>query len=273
MESLPLSRAIETALKAGESILRIYSSSHQVEYKDDRSPLTRADKASNEIINQQLKDTAFPVISEENRQIPYEERKNWRKFWLIDPLDGTKEFIKRNGEFTVNIALIEDRLPVMGVVYAPALNVIYFASEGEGAFKAGVKNKSSENAVQNKQAIKVSNADDRDVLRVVVSRSHKAKEDIDFIEKLKAKYKKIEEKAVGSALKLCMVAEGAADVYHRYGPTMEWDIAAAHAVLKEAGGNLESLGSEKDFKYNKPRLRNGSFIAFGGADLQGKNIN
>jgi 3'(2'), 5'-bisphosphate nucleotidase len=219
------------ALKASEAIMAVYSREFTVEGKEDKSPLTEADKAAHDVIVAGLQSLPedIPVLSEEDvENFPGPDTNG--RYWLVDPLDGTKEFIKRNGEFTVNIALIENGKPVLGVVVAPVLEVSYIAAEGVGAFKVGNGGK--------RQPIRVAGTPSRDpVWRVVGSRSHPSPDLAEWLEKL-GKHKML---PMGSSLKLCLVAEGAADVYPRLGPTCLWDAGAAHAVVEQAGGRVETL--------------------------------
>ena len=248
----------QIAKKAGTEALKIYNQNFSIEYKDDNSPLTDADKASNEIIcNELVKISNYPILSEENKIISYKERKKWNYYWCIDPIDGTKEFIKKNGEWTVNIALIHKDSPVLGVVYAPAIDIIYSATKGIGVFRNGEKIKLTNNNRNNRK------------LRVVASRSHLNKETQKFIDKLRENYN-IELISKGSSLKLCMVADGSADIYPRLSPTMEWDTAAADAIVREAGKmtyiynknfSFDS-NSLKPLVYNKENLLNPCFIVF-----------
>jgi len=247
-----VTEAIAIALKAGEAILAVYNSGDfNIEIKGDDSPLTRADIAANDIIVHGLAQLtpAIPILSEESRQTPYEERKDWTTFWLVDPLDGTKEFIKRNGEFTVNIALIENGEPVLGVVYAPVLKRSYFAARGHGAFVQ----EDTHPATQIKVA-----AYDKGRLKVVASRSHAGPDLQEFLDNIGG-YDVV---SMGSSLKLCLVAEGKAHLYPRLGPTMEWDTAAAHAIVNVAGGQVTDL-SGKPLSYNKENLLNPYFMVAG----------
>ncbi len=257
---------INVALKAGKEIIGIYEGSFSVEYKDDRTPLTEADRKSHRVIVEGLKriDPNIPILSEEGKDIPYEERKSWKKFWLVDPLDGTKEFIKRNGEFTVNIALIEDGKPILGVVYAPALNLLYFAQKDKGAYRLKAKKDTlTEEDLKETQRLPLyRSGDPKKLIRVVASRSHMNEETKNFIEKLKNKTEKVETLSIGSSLKICLVAEGKADVYPRLGPTMEWDTAAAHAIALESGCEVRTYenGLTNTLTYNKENLLNQHFI-------------
>lgn len=240
-----LDLAKKAAEEAAVKILEIYNSEDfDVSLKDDQSPLTKADKASHQVICEVLEPLGLPILSEEGKAIPYAERSNWPYFWMVDPIDGTKEFIKRNGEFTVNIALIKKDQPVLGVVQVPATGDIYHAVWSMGAFKNGEK-------------IRVSNHDISSVgLRVVASRSHLNEDTQAFMDSLKDPV--IVSK--GSSLKLLMVAEGEADVYPRFAPTMEWDTAAAQIIVEEAGGKVFQKGTKEPVTYNKEDLLNPYFI-------------
>lgn len=242
---------INIAIAAGEKIMEIYSTADfGVDMKADNSPLTLADIASHEHIVASLAALTpdIPVLSEESRDISYQKRSTWSTFWLVDPLDGTKEFIKRNGEFTVNIALVEEGRPVLGVVHTPALGVTYYGAKGKGAFK-------QENGAS--QPIKVQ-AKTSETLNVVASRSHAGPETEAFLAALSKDYT-VNLVSKGSALKLCLVAEGAAHLYPRLGPTMEWDTAAAQCVAEEAGGVVTDVEG-KPLTYNKENLLNPFFI-------------
>lgn len=245
-----LNDLVDLAVDAGRAIMEIYQGDHiEVTGKADDSPLTLADLASHRVIVAGLNKLTpdIPVLSEEAANIAYSERQNWVRYWLIDPLDGTKEFIKRNGEFTVNIALVENGVPILGVVYAPALNVCYYAAPNLGAF---VRRDSGE-----PQAIKVNYPNVGETLKVVASRSHRDAR----TETLLANLDSYECVSMGSSLKLCLVAEGAAHFYPRLAPTMEWDTAAAHAVVNEAGGVVCDL-SLNVLRYNKEDMHNPEFL-------------
>jgi 3'(2'), 5'-bisphosphate nucleotidase len=240
------------ARQAGEKILEVYNSEFAVEQKDDKSPLTAADMASHKAIVARLGELTpdIPVLSEEAANISYAKRSGWHTYWLIDPLDGTKEFIKRNGEFTVNIALIHDGVPVLGVVHVPVSGVTYAACEGQGAVK--------EVPGEGEKAISVRKLTGGPVA-VVGSRSHRGDSLNSFLDKLGDH----EIVSMGSSLKICLVAEGVADVYPRLGPTSEWDTAAAHCVVEQAGGSLTDL-EMKPLRYNtKESLLNPFFFVFG----------
>lgn len=239
------------AINAGYKIMDIYNRDFEIEQKSDQSPLTEADLASHHYICQQLSELTpdIPILSEESADISWQERSGWDKYWLIDPLDGTKEFIKKNGEFTVNIALISNQAPVLGVVYAPVLETLYYGAEGKGAFKL-FHDKAT--------AIKVSSASKP--VKVVGSRSHQSADMESYLQRFDD-YQLI---PMGSSLKICLVAEGEADIYPRLGPTSEWDTAAAHAVLKAAGGSCVLFDSGQELLYNtKDSLLNPYFIAQG----------
>ncbi|MFQ5464353.1 MAG: 3'(2'),5'-bisphosphate nucleotidase CysQ [Thermodesulfobacteriota bacterium] len=240
---------------AGRAILEIYSGADfGTTYKDDRSPLTMADEASNRVIIAGLADIApgIPVLSEESGQVPYGRRRDWERFFLVDPLDGTKEFIKRNGEFTVNIALVEGGRPVVGVVHCPALGVTYSGVAGSGAKKAS---KGGSIAIR-------AGGPAGGALKVVASRSHRGEATDRFVERLRAEGRQVEFVGMGSSLKLCLVAEGAAHLYPRFGPTMEWDTAAAQCVVEAAGGAVTDLDGAP-LVYNKEDLLNPYFMVVG----------
>jgi 3'(2'), 5'-bisphosphate nucleotidase len=225
-----------------------------VQYKKDDSPLTQADLASHEVLVRGLSmlTPEIPILSEEGSDIPYEVRAQWKTFWLLDPLDGTKEFIQRNGDFTVNVALIQDGAPILGVVFAPAQQRLYYAAEGVGAFLQQANDEPCPLYVEEPTA---------KALRVVVSRSHAGAETEVFLEKLRAVWQQnVEVVSVGSSLKLCYIADRSAHLYPRFGPTMEWDIAAAQCIVEQAGGVVFDLQRER-LTYNKPDLHNPYFMA------------
>lgn len=256
-----LNIAIESALKAGDSIMDIYNSEEDfnIEIKRDNSPLTRADVKSHNVITSYLEKTEIPVLSEEGNKTSYEEREKWSRLWIVDPIDGTKEFIKKNGEFTVNIALVENQELLLGVVYAPALGDLYFSSKGKGAFKVSVS-KSYNVDVIKADANKLPLIRDNKTYTVVASRSHMSPETETYINDLRAKYGDVELISKGSSLKLCMVAEGAADCYPRFAPTMEWDTAAGQAICEHAGFSVLDFKSKETMKYNRRNLLNDWFI-------------
>lgn len=263
---------LNVSQEAGQAILQVYNSDFAVEQKDDKSPLTLADKRSHEIIAAWLAGPqAFklPTLSEEGRQMPYGERKAWDMFWLVDPLDGTREFIKRNGEFTVNIALIQNGRPLLGVIYIPVKNVFYFAAQGLGAYKLDSCNAEVPASLEGLLKISsrlplVSSSSDltspQSHVTVIGSRSHMSPETEQFIANLKTRYNEVDFLAAGSSLKFCIIAEGRADVYPRFGPTMEWDTAAGQAIVEQAGGSVLRAGSQEPLSYNKESLLNPSFI-------------
>lgn len=255
-----LKTAIEAVLLAGKEIMNIYSRDFEVEFKDDSSPLTEADRAANTVIVKQIKQTPFPIISEESKQLPFDTRKNWETCWIVDPLDGTKEFIKKNDEFTVNIALVTDGVPVMGVILVPAEKVMYFAVVGEGkAYKVSTEGDTSTETLFAK-AESIQPQTHPSTIRVVGSRSHMNEETLSFMEQLKSKGKKIEIVSKGSSLKLCLIAEGKADVYPRFAPTMEWDTAAGHAICKSVGITVKDMTTGNEMQYNKENLLNNYFL-------------
>ncbi|MGL1887864.1 MAG: 3'(2'),5'-bisphosphate nucleotidase CysQ [Reichenbachiella sp.] len=244
--------AKQAAKEAAVAILEIYESGDfSIEAKSDDSPLTKADQASHNVIVSFLDKTGIPILSEEGAKIPFSERKDWEYFWMIDPLDGTKEFIKKNGEFTVNIALIYKGRSILGVVQVPCTDELYSAIDGKGAFKE-VNNVESQISVNS-----FSMTDEN--LKVVASRSHMSAETQDFVDELN----EAEIVSKGSSLKLLMVAEGAADLYPRYAPTMEWDTAAAHAIVEAAGGKVLQKGQSESVQYNKEDLLNPHFLVTG----------
>jgi len=252
LNQIDIQDIVTIAKEAGNAIMQVYKQDFEVEYKQDSSPLTLADKKANNIIEDGLNQLSvnFPILSEEGKETPYEDRKHWEYFWLVDPLDGTKEFVKKNGEFTVNIALIHKGAPVLGVVYAPALDVCYWAKKDKGAFKDG-------------QKLPLKTVDQRNTYKVVVSRSHMSDETQAFIDAIDINKEK-ELISIGSSLKICLVAEGEADIYPRLDPTMEWDTGAAHAVVNESGKKLQKYKYYKYSKhiYNKESLTNNWFIVY-----------
>lgn len=253
--SLDLDHLKATARKAGDAILEVYGTAFEVDVKEDNSPLTEADRRSNDVIVAALEERypEIPIISEETRTLPYADRRDWDRFWLVDPLDGTKEFIKRNGEFTVNIALVEKGEPVAGVVFQPEADRLYWAARGQGAWR------SVEGGVP--EALEGGpHYRDADAVVVVASRSHLTEAVQDFVAELEAAGKTVEFRSSGSSLKLCLVAEGTAHVYPRLGPTMEWDTGAADAVAREAGKQVLDWEKKEPLQYNKEDLLNPWFI-------------
>jgi len=255
--------AIEAAIEAGQKIMEIYDTSDfEITHKDDQSPLTLADRAAHEAIAAALQQTAIPLLSEEGKAIPYDERKQWERFWLVDPLDGTKEFIKKNGEFTVNIALIENNTPVFGVVYAPDLKELYVGIEGEGAWLLEQPDSDTTSEVMKKNGaeLPLPASEKNKPYRVVASRSHLNSETEAHLERLQQDHEKVEIVSIGSSLKICMVAKGAADEYPRLGPTMEWDVAAAHAIATTSGKTITIYNTQTPLTYNKQNLLNPHFL-------------
>ncbi|MFW6138601.1 MAG: 3'(2'),5'-bisphosphate nucleotidase CysQ family protein [Spirochaetota bacterium] len=315
--------AITAALQAGREILKVYSTEFSVEKKSDKSPITLADKNAHHTITEVLKHSFpdIPILSEEGKSIPYTHRREWSHFWLVDPLDGTKDFVKRNDEFTVNIALIKKHTPLLGIIYVPAMDELYFASEELGAYKksaaasyfdktesissnhpcpsrtAGESSTelintlihasarlplhrdinhisgSSQTPPPDRETGKLNNSppglsngrrheNNKSIIRVVTSRSHLNQRTRKYISKLE-EHCRVESFPSGSARKLCLVAEGTADIYPRFAPTMEWDTAAGHAIVKQAGGEIFSVGSGRPIEYNKKDLTNEGFVAAG----------
>ena len=248
-------------MEAGSEIMNVYDSDFMVELKDDNSPLTEADKRGNEKIISYLRQTGIPVISEENKTIAYTERKKWTECWIVDPLDGTKEFVKRNGEFTVNIALIENGKPMLGVIYVPFTKELYYADVKKGeVFKSKLNSHTTpiSEIIEKKEIISPSS--ELNKIRIVGSRSHMSKETLDFVEKIKKEsQKEIKIVSKGSSLKFCLIAEGAADIYPRFAPTMEWDTAAGQAICEAAGVKVISIETNEPLLYNKENLLNSWF--------------
>ena len=255
-----LSIIIDASIEAGKEILKVYDTDFNIEYKEDESPLTLADRRAHNIIVSYLEKTKITVLSEEGRDISFEEREQWEKLWVVDPLDGTKEFIKKNGEFTVNIALVENKKPVIGVVYAPVPDVLYVGDQQKGAFRIEQASKKENIFDEFNNANKLPLIVNKDYYGVVASRSHLNKETEGFIDKLKTTIKNIKIVSKGSSLKLCMVAEGVADVYPRFAPTMEWDTAAGDAVARASGATVINAKTNTPLVYNKENLLNPWFI-------------
>ena len=252
--------SINAAINAGKEIMNIYSTDFIVENKKDDSPLTLADKKSNSIIELALKNTRIPYLSEEGKSITYEERKDWEYLWIIDPLDGTKEFVKRNGEFTVNIALIKNNKPILGVIYVPCTNDLYFGLQELGSFKVNIdcSVKDVNELIQISQKLPLFSIRKKHV--IVGSRSHMSKETEDYFKLKQKQHKTVEVLSIGSSLKICMVAEGKADSYPRYAPTMEWDTAAGHAIANMAGYKILDYSTSAEITYNKKDLLNPWFL-------------
>ena len=258
---------VSAAIEAGKAVLDVYSSDFAVEKKEDRSPLTLADKRSHEIISRRLlagEAGRIPLLSEEGRDIPYAQRKAWEHFWLVDPLDGTKEFVKRNGEFTVNIALIRRTAPVLGVIYVPVKDVLYYAAEGLGAYRLDSASTAPADSVSLLRTGLRLPGPDRPPrpFTVVSSRSHFSKETEEYLHSLNDQHVGMTMITAGSSLKFCLIAEDLADVYPRFAPTMEWDTGAGQAIVEESGGVMVDANQRtKRMEYNKQVLTNGWFIA------------
>ena len=247
-----LEQVIDIAEEASKEILAVYKTDFSVDHKGDASPLTAADLAANKVITARLAglEPKLPILSEESAQLPFSERKSWRQYWLVDPLDGTREFVKRNGEFTVNIALIEDHQPILGVVWVPVTGVCYAAGKEVGALK--IESDGQRNVLKTR-------ALSREHIAVVGSRSHSNEETRAYVEKLGD----VEMIGIGSSLKICMVAEGRADVYPRFGLTSEWDTAAAHCVVEQAGGRLTDTNLTPLLYNAKESILNPFFLVVG----------
>lgn len=253
LNEIDVDALVKISKEAGEAIMKIYEGEIEVQTKEDESPLTLADQKSNEIIEKGLLELYpdIPIISEESKQMDWSVRSSWTKCWLVDPLDGTKEFIKKNGEFTTNIALIENGEAVLGVVYVPAQKKTYYGIKGLGAFVIDADGVKTEINARNQAG---------SPLAVVASRSHPSEELEAFISNLSDKYGEVDIVSSGSSLKICMVAEGVADIYPRLGPTMEWDTGAGHAVVSAAGGSIVLHSTGEEMKYNRENLLNEWFL-------------
>lgn len=262
LEQIDLNEVVSIAISAGEKVLDVYQTDFQVEKKEDQSPLTLADRQSHMIITTKLNERypGIPILSEEGREIDYSERSRWEYLWIVDPLDGTKEFVKKNGEFTINIALVHHGKPVLGVIYAPVLDTLYVARKGMGAYKLEKATASMEKGQWMDQAKKLPLSFDKKRFTVVASRSHLSPETEEYIDHLKALHGDISITSAGSSLKLCLVAEGKADVYPRFAPTMEWDTAAGQAIVEQAGGKVLTVEHERPLTYNKENLLNPWFL-------------
>lgn len=257
--------AIRAALDAGKAILDVYNdpdSDFGIERKADNSPLTKADKAAHRLITNVLSVTPFPVMSEEGSEIPFSERSEWETMWIVDPLDGTKEFIKRNGEFTVNIALVVKGEPVLGVIYVPVNKELYFGTTSVGAYKFTGIDSSSQPSIEElrDKAVRLPISSAHQGVVVVASRSHQTEETTRFIDDIRKQGKPVTLISSGSSLKICLVAEGTADIYPRFAPTMEWDTAAGHAIAKSSGCDIYHIDGKTPLRYNKEDLHNPWFI-------------
>ena len=254
-----LKLAIEASIKAGKKIIEIYNSDDfNLEYKLDDSPLTIADTASNKIIENILEASNIPILSEEGNILDFNNRKNLKQLWIVDPLDGTKEFIKKNNEFTVNIALIENSKPVIGVIYAPALNVLYFSEKKLGAYKVFITNLDE---FDHSDPLRLPLVKKFKEYKVLTTRSHLNDKTLDYIDNLKVNNLKVVSVPMGSSLKFCLLAEGLADCYPRFSPCMEWDTAAGQIICDEAGFKVIDLKTMKPIVYNRENLINNYFIA------------
>lgn len=257
--------AVNAAIDAGEDIWKVYTSDNfETELKSDNSPLTKADKLAHLAIMKRLKDTGIPVLSEEGKDIRFEERKNWEYLWVVDPLDGTKEFVKKNGEFTVNIALVKNQKPLFGVVYVPAQEFMYFGGSELGSYSRETVSEIWNNMNWDeviKSCVKLPAQNLPATYTLVASRSHLSKETEDFIEVKKAEHGTIDIQSKGSALKICLIAEQKAHSYPRFAPTMEWDTASGHAILLGAGKDLIDMETKASMVYNRENLRNNWFLA------------
>ena len=256
-----LNTAITAALEAGKVILEIYKSDDfEVEIKGDNSPLTKADTTSHNVILSYLTETNIPILSEEGKAITYEERKDWSQLWIVDPIDGTKEFIKRNGEFTVNIALIENQKTLIGVIFVPVTGELYFSTKEMGAFKVKVDpdNFDIETLISNGSTLPLEREDK--TFTIVASRSHMSKETEIYVQEMRDIHREVNLISKGSSLKLCMVAEGTADCYPRFAPTMEWDTAAGQAICEHAGFEVIDWATKENMLYNRKELLNNWFL-------------
>jgi len=274
--------ALRAAKAAGDAILTVYRGEFDVEYKDDHSPLTVADRRAHIVIKKHLAGNerleGIPLLSEEGRSIPYEVRSRWDHFWLVDPLDGTKEFVKRRDEFTVNIALIQAGKSILGVVLVPAKDLLYYGFEGLGSYKVkrpevvpelgeGLAKASARDALvrtlldaSDRLPLRRAGCKEKDPLTVIGSRSHGTEALGEFVQKAEQRFGEVALISAGSALKFALVAEGNADVYPRFGPTMEWDTAAGQCLVEQSGGTVVELGVHIPLVYNKKELLNPHFI-------------
>lgn len=269
MDKNLLLTAIRASLEAGSEIMSVYTDPNadfEIEKKADNSPLTIADRKSHMVIAARLASTPYPVLSEEGKKIPVEERQSWNELWIVDPLDGTKEFIKRNGEFTVNIAYVKNGKPEAGVIYIPVKEELYFADSQYGVYKIEhITQLDSEETVDSligkAHRLPYQEEAQRSSFIIVASRSHLTPETEAYIEEMKQKHQEVETVSKGSSLKLCLIAEGKADVYPRFAPTMEWDTAAGHAIIRAMGKEVYQAGTQHPLEYNKEDLLNPWFIA------------
>ena len=255
--------AIDASIAAGKAIIDVYEQPEfSTQHKEDKSPLTEADLASNKVITNFLENTEYPIINEEKKNSKFIERMHWETCWIVDPLDGTKEFIKRNGEFTVNIALCKEGVPLSGVIYVPVSRELYYGDVSTGKAYKTILNTSHEiiTGLFNEADRIFPTKSQTGLFRVVGSRSHMNQDTLDYISEIKKTYNKVDIVSKGSSLKFCLVAEGKADVYPRFAPTMEWDTAAGHAICKAVGLHVISQDSGKEMEYNKENLLNPYFL-------------
>lgn len=254
---------IQAAIIAGKEILKVYKSDYDISLKSDESPVTRADIIAHEKIYHYLQETGIPILSEEGKEVSYEDRKKWKQFWMVDPLDGTKEFIKGNGEFTVNIAFIEDNKPVFGVIYVPVLNELYLGGKIEGSYSLFTNdmNIDWEQVIRNGNMLsrKRKNIASSKTIKILISRSHLNQKTLAYIEKYRKNEVLIETLGVGSSLKFCHLAIGKAQLYPRFSPCMEWDTAAGDAICQGVGLNIINIDTGSLLKYNKKSLVNPNF--------------
>jgi len=270
-----LLKSIIASIKGGMAILDVYDSDYAIEYKKDDSPLTLADKRSNQKIFNELETTDIPILSEEGREIDYSERQKWESLWIVDPLDGTKEFIKRNDEFTVNIALVENGVPVLGVIFVPVSSMLYFAEKDKGSFRMSDSGFTKELAglpeqdqkpeilsriIDHSERLPLKTRKDDSSCTIVGSRSHSTPELEEYVATKKREYRDVEFISAGSSLKFCLVAEGKADIYPRLGPTMEWDTAAGQAIAENSGCCVLQWDTGIPLGYNRENLLNPYFI-------------
>ncbi|MFW6080507.1 MAG: 3'(2'),5'-bisphosphate nucleotidase CysQ [Desulfosalsimonas sp.] len=262
-----LTVAVKAAMEAGAAALEVYEQDFEVEEKPDHSPLTLADRRAHDIISGRLAHTGIFLLSEEGRDISYEERRQWQQLWIVDPLDGTKEFVKKNGEFTINIALVSRGRPVLGVVFLPVKDLLYFAARDLGAWRveeasaAGSQAAEVQGLIAAARKLPLADFEDR-VYTIMGSRSHASEELETFVEQKRREHGEVDFISAGSSLKFCLVAEGRADMYPRTGPTMEWDTAAGQAVVEQAGGAVVEFETGSPLRYNKENLTNPWFIVY-----------
>jgi 3'(2'), 5'-bisphosphate nucleotidase len=253
----------EIIVRAGNEIIKVYQSNDfQVEMKSDKTPLTIADKNSNHVIVDGLKKIfpKIPILSEESKKTPFQTRKEWEYLWIIDPLDGTKEFIKKNGEFSINLALVKDGIPIFGILYLPVKDTLYYAAKGYGAYKKDNSGRFKRlfNSDEDKEYEQIADSQKR----IIISRSHYTEETQQFVKEIEKQFSKVQLISVGSAMKIAYLAEGKADIYPRLAPTMEWDIASGQIILEESGGKILDFYKKTPLIYNKEDLRNPWFVAY-----------